>query len=491
MTAPVTLLAGDCLASLDAMPDCSVDAVVTDPPYHLTSIVRRFGASGAAAAKVPEGGTGAYARASRGFMGKEWDGGDIAFRPGTWGRVLRVLKPGGHLVAFNHSRTWHRMAAAIEDAGFEVRDSLLWLYGTGFPKSHDVAAGIDKLRDDRAEVLEVTAWIADARDRAGLTNAVLDAAFGLNGMAGHWTSRKSQPAVPTLAQWARLVDLLGAKPPAEVANLVARLNARKGEPGEATAGPAAEWEGWGTALKPAVEPIVLARKPLAESSVARQVLATGTGAINIDACRIPAEGKALQSQPRKAANGWGAAPARDLHSDRWPANILHDGSREVLDRLPVDGGGSVARFFYSAKADAADRRGSAHPTVKPHALMRWLVRLVCPRGGVVLDPFGGSGATAWAAVAEGARAILCEREPEYLADIARNVRRLAGEIAAAESGWRAEIARLADAAADPAEADRLRKRLDAPHPDDAARAAALETPAGAKAAAAQPDLFGG
>ena len=165
---------------------------------------------------------------------------------------------------------------------------------------------------------------------------------------------------------------------------------------------AAAWAGWGTALKPAIEPIVLARKPLAAGSIPRQHLATGTGGLNIAAAKIPGRVEDGRAEP-----------------DRWPANVVTDGSAEVLGRFPVDGEGSVARFFYSGKADAADRRGSDHPTVKPHSLMRWLVRLVTPRGGLVLDPFGGSGATAWAAEAEGRRCVLIEREPKHAEHIAQ------------------------------------------------------------------------
>ncbi|GHE03730.1 hypothetical protein U879_05740 [Defluviimonas sp. 20V17] len=463
----IALHEGDCLSVLANLAPDHADAIVTDPPYHLTSIVKRFGAD--TSTEAGPGTDGLFRRASRGFMGKEWDGGDIAFRPETWAALLRVTKPGGYLVAFNHSRTYHRMAAAIEAAGWEVRDSILdlydtgpqwagfldslspdqskalhralaassspllaWLYGSGFPKSHDVAAGIDKLRDDHAEIVEVTGWVAGARDAAGLTNAAIDAAFGTNGMAGHWTTRGAQAAVPKPEQWARLAEVLGTHPPAEIADLVARLNARKGTPGEAwdrrevvgsetysrtDAGAwadhvdsgmfkggertreitratreAAAWEGWGTALKPAFEPIILARKPLREASIARQSLATGTGGLNIDAARIP--------------------PA-----DRWPANVTHDGSAEVRARFPVDSDGSLGRFFYCAKADAADRAGSKHPTVKPQALMRWLIRLVSARGGLILDPFGGSGATAWAAATEGRRCALIERDPDYAAHI--------------------------------------------------------------------------
>lgn len=397
----LTLHEGDCLDVLAGLPEAHFDAIVTDPPYHLTSIVKRFGGDGAAQAKP--GTDGLFQRAARGFMGKTWDGGDIAFRVETWEAALRVLKPGGHLVAFSAARTYQHMALAIELAGFEMRDAILslysagdawrafldsltpeqvgalaralaaadapllaWLYGCGFPKSHDVAKGIDRaLGAERAP--GVLKW----RSKVGGGDVCTT---GMTGGAYHHT--------------------------------------------EAATAQAARWEGWGTALKPAWEPIVLARKPLAQGSVARQHMATGTGGLNIDAARIPSgPDKATQSAARAAGNGWGAAPAKDLAEDRWPANVVHDGSREVLMRFPVDAGASSARFFYSAKADATDRAGSDHPTVKPQSLMRWLVRMTTARGGRVLDMFGGSGSTGWAAATEGRECHLIERDPGYAAHI--------------------------------------------------------------------------
>ena len=348
----VTLYPGDCRTVLAGLPECSVDSVVCDPPYHLTSIVKRFGGENAAPAKV--GKTGAYARASAGFMGKQWDGGDVAFQVETWAAVFRILKPGSHLIAFSGTRTYHRMVCAIEDAGFEIRDQLAWIYGSGFPKSHN-------------------------------------------------------------------------------------------------------------ALKPAHEPVVLARKPLI-GTVADNVLSFGTGALNIDGCRIESGTDYHDlsvTQGGKAAQGFnvggtGSGKRNGVFSPatgRWPANLVHDGSPEVLAAFPAsDGGGdihrrsapktsgvygafagnddrwagygdegSAARFFYTAKADADDRLGSKHPTVKPLDLMQWLARLVTPRNGVCLDPFAGTGTTGEAAWREGMRAILIEREPEYIADIERRM----------------------------------------------------------------------
>ena len=196
---------GDCREIIATLDDNSIDAIVTDPPYEL------------------------------GFMGKKWDNTGIAYDVQLWTQCLRVLKPGGHLLAFGGTRTYHRMASAIEDAGFEIRDSIHWLYGSGFPKSHDVSKGIDKKRHDRAQVYKVTAWIRAARDGAGVTNRQIDDAFGFAGMSGHWTSTKSQPAVPTLDQVPTLLNVLGMAVddvPDDIRRLLWDLNGKKGQPGE-------------------------------------------------------------------------------------------------------------------------------------------------------------------------------------------------------------------------------------------------------------------
>ncbi len=456
----VTLYHGDCIEVMRQLPDASVDAVVTDPPYLLD------------------------------FMGKGWDSADgIAGKPEVWVEALRVLKPGGHLLAFGGTRTWHRLASAIEDAGFEVRDSIAWMYGSGFPKSHDVSKGIDKQRDDRNDVLRVTGEIARLRDVAGLTNRDLDDAFGFAGMAGHWTSVKSQPTVPTVDQWATLRDML--KPDEWLDAEVWRLNGRKGTPGEAwaerevvvedirhrsstawetksgmlaagvqdfsitaPATPAAvQWQGWGTALKPAFEPIVVARKPLI-GTVAANVLTHGTGALNIDGCRIGTEVRVNapgSTKPRLAmGDHWRTDAESTTATGRWPANVILDESQAAaLDaqsgvtdsamrtgqRTGKDLGtfgrfegqsdvvmghndtGGASRFFYTAKANSSERPnvdGVAHPTVKPLDLMRYLVRLVTPPGGTVLEPFAGSGTTAEACIIEGFKCIAIEMTDEYL-----------------------------------------------------------------------------
>jgi DNA modification methylase len=415
----VTLLAGDCLEILAALPESSVDSVVTDPPYHLTSIVKRFGKDGSAPAQF--GTDGAYARASSGFMGKQWDGGDIAFRVELWAQVLRVLRPGGHLVAFSGTRTYHRMACAIEDAGFEIRDQIGWAYGSGFPKSHDVSKGIDKAAGVEREVVGSKLGLPGYSNAATEPNNVYGDGFG--NAAGSKVSDITAPATDAAKQW----------------------------------------QGWGTALKPAWEPICLARKPLI-GTVAANVLEHGVGALNIDGCRVETDEVKPKDAIRAAYSDFGTFEERggsarssgsgaNHNLGRWPANLIHDGSEDVIAAFPMSGPpcgsakkgdsqgwiagspaaqagsnaayvgdtGSAARFFYTAKADAEDRLGSKHPTVKPLDLMQWLVRLVTPKGGMVLDPFAGTGTTGEAAWREGCRAILIEREAEYQADIARRM----------------------------------------------------------------------
>ena len=328
------LINGDCLEEMKTLINngVQVDSVVCDPPYHLTSIVKRFGGKNAAPqVGGVEGKHAPFARSSKGFMGKEWDGGDIAFQEDTWKLAYDLLKPGGHLIAFSASRNYHRMAVAIEDAGFEIRDQIMWLYGSGFPKSHNIGKGIDNM------------------------------------------------------------------------------------------------EGWGTALKPAHEPIVLARKPLSEKTIVKNVLKHGTGGINIDACRI---GFSVNDDPRihkgythTAKAGLEIGSHKDnssgkeqtLHNSqgRFPANVMHDGSDTIMEEF-AKYGGNYARFFYSAKVSKKERgEGNNHPTVKPQELMKYLCRMVTPKGGTVLDPFMGSGSTGMAAKTEKFDFIGIEREKEY------------------------------------------------------------------------------
>jgi site-specific DNA-methyltransferase (adenine-specific) len=386
---------GDCLEVLRTLPDNSVDACVTDPPYGLA------------------------------FMGKKWDYDVPAVE--VWQEVLRVLKPGGHLLAFAGTRTQHRMAVRIEDAGFEIRDMLAWVYGSGFPKSLDVSKAIDSqdaVKEQQKRRYRFTAWVRST----GVTSKQIDDATGTN-MGGHYTTAASQPAIMTrehleacrhlfqsIPQWVEAEadirsiesqtlknrEVVGVhKSTSPGCNMrTSIMETEKDDIGNITA-PATEaakqWQGWGTALKPALEPITMARAPLS-GTVAANVLEHGTGAINVDGCRV------------------------DDESGRFPANLIHDGSDEVVGLFPEDDGESASRFFYCAKADAAERRNSKHPTVKPVALMRYLVRLVCPAGGVVLDPFAGSGTTIEAARLEHCRAIGIEREAEYCADILERLR---------------------------------------------------------------------
>ncbi len=396
----VSLHRGDCLDVLPTLPADHFDAVVTDPPYHLISIVRRFGGNGAAPAK--EGRDGAFSRSSRGFLGETWDGGDVAFSPETWAAVLRVLKPGGHLVAFNHSRTFDQMAAAIRLAGFEVRDSIFNLYDIAPPW----ADFLDTLSADQI----------DALYRA--------AAFD-NGTILAWLYGCGMPKThPVALGIDKALGAVGDSKPDDWSPITPEAQA---------------WEGWGTALKPAIEPIILARKPLVTPSVPRQHIETGTGGLNIDAARIPiAEtlpnyrtptsgnraGKFLAALgPAQAAQPTERSIRHDARG-RYPANVVTDGSPTVTGRFPVDAEGVVSRFFYSGKADASDRDGSDHPTVKPQSLMRWLVRLVTPRDGLILDPFGGSGSTAWAAHREGRRCVLIEKTDKHADHIEAKIARL-------------------------------------------------------------------
>ena len=395
---------GDCIETMNALPPESVDAIVTDPPYGL------------------------------GFMGKKWD--DLPPSLEWAEACYRVLKPGGHIAAFGGTRTWHRLAVAIEDAGFEMRDSLAWLYGSGFPKSMNVGKAIT-----------ATETLGSSSRRA-------------NRMAMTGDDSRSS-SFGSGAQTATTTATTAAGPP--VANLTPN--------GE-------KWSGHGTALKPAFEPIVLARKPLAEKTVARNVLAHGTGAINIDGCRI---GTTVETWP--ATRSYGGDPSEvsftktaggvqraqstgSAPSGRWPANVLLDehaaawvdeqsgvtkssvrpatggpifkssqsfkGGGEQVDigdRGHADQGGA-SRFFYSAKAPKSERPnvdGVQHPTVKPLAIMRWLIRLVTPPGGTVLDPFAGSGATIEAALIEGFSPIGIELEAEYLPLIQHRIDRQGGD----------------------------------------------------------------
>jgi DNA modification methylase len=336
----ITLHCGDCREVLATLPDGSVDAVVSDPPYGLS------------------------------FMGKRWDY-DVPSVE-VWQQCLRVLKPGGHLLAFAGTRTQHRMACRIEDAGFEIRDMIAWVYGSGFPKSLDVSKAIDKAAGAEREVV---------------------GSYTVGGTAAKGKHKGRAAASADDGSAMGCIKELDITVPATEA--------------------AKQWQGWHTSLKPALEPVTLARKPL-EGTVAANVLQYGTGAINVDGCRVEGEPRPLLEHTGRSGNvyGDGLEGSRAIGmttAGRWPANLIHDGSREATGIL-----GEEARFFYCPKTSAAERgKGNNHPTVKPIDLMRYLCRMVTPPGGIVLDPFAGSGSTLLAARREGFRAIGIELNPEY------------------------------------------------------------------------------
>jgi len=459
-----SLRKGDCLGLLRSVASESVDAIVTDPPYGLR------------------------------FMGKRWDY-DVPSVE-VWAECLRVLKPGGHLLAFAGTRTQHRIAVRIEDAGFEIRDMIAWVYGSGFPKSLDVSKAIDKAAGRIGQsVVAIKREIRRRYESQGMTLAEFNSACGFEASGYLRESSTWASVLPPASKWQVIkavldcgdeLDLLFAEAEREVV-AQQRGTALAVAPGQnsrrdsisleitAPATPEAQqWAGWGTALKPALEPITVARKPLI-GTVAANVLAHGTGALNVDACRVPHAGekdlaehdkmvKAIKARGGKLGNSWknssDLSGANDVNrSGRWPANLVHDGGEEVLSLFPDTGkstggrtvkrsgggdvgsgkksekswtnddpgygdSGSAARFFYSAKASKRERGDSKHPTIKPVALMRYLVRLVTPPGGLVLDPFMGTGTTGVAALAEGFRFVGFEREAEYFEAA---VRRTAGK----------------------------------------------------------------
>lgn len=486
---------GDCRDVLRTLPDNSVDSIVTDPPYEL------------------------------GFMGKKWDSSGIAYDVTVWAECLRVLKPGGHVLAFGGSRTWHRLAVAVEDAGFELRDSIAWLYGSGFPKSLDVSKAIDKGQgQNQARQLQFTAWMRDSGLTASKARDVLFEA-GLitekSNQASHYFAETigSQPAIATAEMFRALRPYLPEVPEA-IERLVAERTGIEwtaykqreiisekpaygiGSNGSAFNGhsegavaretlpatsEAQKWQGWGTALKPAFEPVVVGRKPLV-GTVAENVLTWGVGGLNIDGSRIETAdelGRPQGTMPQPM--DWGKKSGEKFVTTgspqgRWPANVILDEvTAGLLDeqsgerpggQFPARRGNSVntsfasgqetvggargmgdtggaSRFFYVAKASKRDRnegleglearRASAmgyerglgdagegmfkdrnpqkqnfHPTVKPTQLMRYLIKLVTPPGGTVLDPFTGSGSTGKAALLDGFGFVGAELTEEYL-----------------------------------------------------------------------------
>lgn len=370
----------NCLDGLKLLDDNSIYSIVTDPPYEL------------------------------GFMGKKWDNSGISYNVEMWKECLRVLKPGGYLLSFGGSRTYHRMASAIEDAGFEIRDQIMWLYGSGFPKNMDISKAIDKKAGAKREVIGHKVDISTGR---AMSPKQARAGSGMNINEG-WDRPWRQDE--------------------ESCNEKTMLTTPSTEE-------AKQWNGWGTALKPAHEPIVVARKPLSEKTVAQNVLKWGTGGINIDSCRVESSQSDKEMMNKKASKNpttnysdkddkiYGkyaldkASPANEI--GRFPANIIFDeeagkildeqtgilksgnllphhktGTNGTIGIKPRDkytgswGGdqGGASRFFYCAKTSKKERgEGNTHPTVKPMSLIKYLVTLVTPPNGICLDPFEGSG----------------------------------------------------------------------------------------------------
>ncbi len=362
------------------MKDQSVDAIVTDPPYGLTQ--NKKGGSGEASLNLESPAGRSRVTTGGGFMGQKWD----ALVPGVefWLEALRVLKPGGHLLAFGGTRTFHRLTCAIEDAGFEIRDCMMWLYGSGFPKSLDVSKAIDKAAGAEREVTGVELRSA------------------------------TRPLVP---------DQSGGK--------AYRLNGDTPQTVPATDA-AKQWQGWGTALKPAWEPIIVARKPII-GTVAENVQRYGTGALNIDGCRIATDGRPLREvhplrddvtytgnslAGRKDQTLQSSKAVGETNLGRWPANLILD--EEAAALLDGQSGESVSkvndasRFFYTAKADKTDRgEGNTHPTVKPQDLIEYLIKLVSKPGAIILDPFSGSGTVALVADKMNRRGIGMDLDLKY------------------------------------------------------------------------------
>ena len=361
------LYLGSMLELSEVIEPKSIDSIVTDPPYGLTSIVKRLGSENSA--PIQYGKDGSFQRLSKGFMGKEWDGSGIEYNVNAWRKCYEVLKPGGYLLAFGGSRTFHRIAVAIEDRGFEIRDVIMWLYGSGFPKSLNIGLAIDKKNDvdNRTGNIKTNGKGTDSGSN------IYNANNGSSSMAKHYDERIAQN----------------------------------------------EWSGWGTALKPSYEPIIVARKPV-EGSVVDNVIKYGVGGINIEGCRIGDDERTQfsgRSQSKTTVyNSFNQDKAHyETVNGRFPSNtiITYDETdeQEVCGEMQIEETGSASRYFYCAKASQKDRddglfelfstpKRNNHPTVKPTELMQYLVRLVTPSGGTVLDPFNGSGSTGKAVMYE-------------------------------------------------------------------------------------------
>ena len=487
---------GNMLDMLEVIKPNSIDSIITDPPYGLTSIVKRFGKEDSAEAQY--GKDGSFQRLSKGFMGKEWDGSGIEYNINAWRNCYEVLKPGGYLLAFGGSRTFHRIACAIEDAGFEIRDTIMWLYGSGFPKSMDISKSLDK-RNGRNEnkFKELGNYL---KEKIIDTDNICAEKIGFSpALVRFW---KLGERIPNKETWLKLksiynldndFDWLIEREEAERKVIGRKEKQMSGWNMDGTTkfldrditlpltDLAKQWQGWGTALKPSYEPIIVARKPV-ENTVVDNVMKYGVGGINIDECRVGVTGgvKKVEVYPNtesKTTKFGCNGKIEELNNGRFPANTIltYDETdfKEVCGGMPDTksgniskeykqntrfniaekgkGGnldftncygdsGSASRYFYCAKASKKDRddgmnefeekqlyyddrrgnsfdifvkrdedgkptnnkRKNIHPTVKPIELMQYLIRLVTPKGGVILDPFNGSGSTGKAAMYENA-----------------------------------------------------------------------------------------
>lgn len=496
-----TIYQGDSFEVLDTLEEKSIDAIVTDPPYGLTSITKRFGKEDSAPAK--ESKDGSFARLSKGFMGKTWDGTGIEYNVDFWKKCFKVLKPGGYLLSFGGTRTFHRIACAIEEAGFEIRDTLMWLYGSGFPKSMDISKQIDKNANSE-ELNIIGQWLKEQRIKANLSKKQVAEFLNITESAIYnWEENPKKYGFPTKENWLKIKALynfdgsfddfkkeairkvIGTKKVMGKDNDIIYGKYKGGEINITipTTLNAMKYAGYGTCLKPAYEPIIMARKPV-EGTVADNMLKYGVGGINIDECRVEnnlheeiGRNNKKGSYTSSRTMGVSSTPAVDrtgrTNLGRFPANVITDGSDEVKANMPFtksNGGkttmsdfskyngsmmntinlkenpsrkdsnyispcdsGNASRYFYCAKASKKDRdegldnfedkkftsvlntkngsgerldgastpiRKNIHPTVKPTELMQYLVRLVAPKGAVVLDPFCGSGSTGKACMYE-------------------------------------------------------------------------------------------
>lgn len=497
------LYQGNMLDMLDVIDKESIDSIVTDPPYGLTSITKRFGKENSAPAQF--GNDGAFSRLSKGFMGKEWDGSGIEYNIDTWRKCYEVLKPGGYLLAFGGSRTFHRIACAIEDAGFEIRDTIMWLYGSGFPKSMDISKQIDKRGG------ESTSWFGEYLKNtlkeknmtySDLAKHFLSKTGGITGCVHNWVEGKNMPTIEQFNKICEILDLPFKKMEEAEREVIGKSNYSipskiydiangSGERLEQnitapSTNLAKQWQGWGTCLKPSFEPIIVARKPF-KGSLVDNVIEYGVGGINIDECRVGTKPRKTGTKPTSnIATGSGntltgssknkQAEFDKLDLGRFPANTIltydetdfdevcggfpitksgiavrhnsggntfgGNNKKPPMEDLGYNDSGSASRYFYCAKASKRDRdegldgfetkshaeinnrkedsagatrqygggtnpflsvscpRKNTHPTVKPTDLMQYLVRLVTPNGGTILDPFNGSGSTGKAVMYE-------------------------------------------------------------------------------------------